>query len=216
MLIFKNIIKTFFTLLTIFLFLGGIFWVCYKIVNFIISIFKTLNPNVVAAIVVASATIIASTITIVLGRYFEAKRERVAVHRDKKIDLYDKFLEKLFVFFLGNDEEKKEINLVSFLKENHRKLILWSSPNVIKTYTEWSALLSASPNNPKAKSMIKMMDLYLALRKDLGHSNKGINHGHLIRFMLKRPELFMRMFKQNPEVTFAEISIEESKYEDSK
>jgi len=59
--------------------------------------------------------------------------------------------------------------------------------------------------------MIKMIDFFLALRKDLGHSNKGIKREYLMRFMLKNPDLFMRMFREKPEVTFAEIAKAEEK-----
>jgi hypothetical protein len=59
--------------------------------------------------------------------------------------------------------------------------------------------------------MIKMMDFFLALRKDLGHSNSGIKHKHLIRFMLRNSDLFMQMYRNNPEVTLEEISKEEKK-----
>jgi hypothetical protein len=54
--------------------------------------------------------------------------------------------------------------------------------------------------------MIKMMDFFLALRKDLGHSNRGIKQDHLVRFMLRNSDLFMKMYAENPEVTFAEIA----------
>lgn len=54
--------------------------------------------------------------------------------------------------------------------------------------------------------MIKMMDFFLALRKDLGHSNRGIKHDHLVRFMLRNSDLFMKMYANNPEVTFEEIT----------
>jgi membrane protein YqaA with SNARE-associated domain len=77
--------------------------ICYGGLVLIRLVFKTLlniNPNLSVAIVAASATILGSTLTIVIGRYYEAKRDREAVHRDKKIELYNEFLTRLFEVFL--------------------------------------------------------------------------------------------------------------------
>lgn len=178
-------------------------------IRLILKILLNINPSLSVAIVAGSATILASTLTIAIGRYYEAKRDRDAVHRDKKIELYNEFLAKIFEIFLV-EEKKKEEDLVPFLREIQRKIILWSGPDVIKSYTDWHKELT-SQGKPKAKAMIKMMDFFLALRKDLGHSNKGIKHGHLVRFMLRNPDLFMKMYADNPEVTFEEIAQIEEK-----
>ena len=166
-----------------------------------------MDPNLSIAIIAASATILASTLTIVIGRYYEAKRDREAVHRDKKIELYNEFLVKLFEVFSGGEKQKKEDeDLVPFLRNIQRKIVLWSGPEVIITYADWHKELTSQGNKPKAKAMVKMMDFFLALRKDLGHSNKGIKHNHLLRFMLKNPDLFMQMYANNPDVAFEEIT----------
>ena len=168
---------------------------------------KTLDSNISVAIVAGSATVLTSTLTVVITRYYQGKRDREAAHRDKKIELYDKFLVKIFEIFLGDEEKKvKDEDLVPFLKETQRKIILWSGADVIKAYAEWHQELTSHSDMPRAKSMIKMMDFFMALRKDLGHSNTGIEHDHLLRFMLTNSELFMQMYKKNPTVTFDEIA----------
>ena len=57
--------------------------------------------------------------------------------------------------------------------------------------------------------MIKMVDFFLALREDLGHSNKGIDHSHMVRFLLQNSDLFMEEYRKNPSVTFEEIAARE-------
>lgn len=59
--------------------------------------------------------------------------------------------------------------------------------------------------------MIKMMAFFLALREDLGHSNRGIKHNHMARFLLRNPDLFMEQYRKNPNVTFEEIAAIEEK-----
>jgi hypothetical protein len=191
---------------------GGLLWLFYKIIALVFQVLSTLDSNVSIAIVAGSATILASTLTVVITRYYQTKRDREVAHRDKKIDLYDEFLSKLFEIFLGDDKEKKNNkNLAAFLRETQRKIILWSGPDVIRAYAELHYELTTQGDIPKAKGMIKMMDFFLALRKDLGHSNSGIKHKHLIRFMLRNSDLFMQMYRNNPEVTLEEISKEENK-----
>ena len=79
-------------------------------------------------------------------------------------------------------------------------------PGVVKAYAEWHSELISQGETPKARSMVKMIDFFLALRKDLGHSNKGIQKEHIVCFMLKKPDLFMSMYKKNQGVTLAEIA----------
>lgn len=189
-----------------------IIWGAYRVISYLSQIFTTLNPNIAIAVIAGSTTVVASTLAIVLARYFEAKKEREVAHRDKKVELYNEFLKKLFEIFAGSVEGRpKQEELVPFLREIQRKLVLWSGPNVIKSYATWHKELTSQPKRPKAKSMIKMIDFFLALRKDLGHSNKGIKREYLMRFMLKHPDLLMRMFREKPEVTFAEIAKAEEK-----
>jgi hypothetical protein len=165
------------------------------------------SDNVQAAIFAGAATIIASTIVVVVSRYYESKREREAAHRDKKIELYDKFLSKLFEIFLGGNEKKqKPEELVPFLREVQRQLILWAGPETIKAYAEWHKELTTTPSQPHAKQMIKMIDFFLALRKDLGHSNSGIEQSHIARFMLKNSDFFMQKYHENPNITMTEIA----------
>jgi len=203
---FKNIVSGLFA----FAFLGGLLWLFYKAVVVAYQAFASLNPNVAVAIVAASATVFGSTLALIVSRYYQSKREREVAHRDRKIELYDELMTKLFAIFLGDTEkETKSEDLVPFLREVQRKLILWSGPGAIKAYAEWHKVLTTHP--PRAIQMIKMIEFFLALRDDLGHSNKGIQHDHMVRFLLQQSDLFMQEYRKNPNVTFEEIAALEKK-----
>jgi len=179
----------------------------YRIVVLFISLLAAADPTVAAAIGAAVIAVFSSVLTIMLARYYESKREREAAHRDKKTDLYNDFLKELFTIFLDDTQRDSRVGtLVPYLREVQRKLILWSGPGVIKSYAEWHEVLTSQGNKPKATSLIKMIDFFLALRKDLGHSNKGIKRDHLVRFLLRNPSLFMNMYKSNPQVLLSEIA----------
>lgn len=190
--------------------LGGSLWFFYRIIALSYHALVSLDPNVAVAIVVGSATVLASTFAVVLTRYYQSKRERNLAHRDRKIELYDEFLKKLFSIFLGDTgEETRPEDLVPFLRDIQRKLVLWSGPGTIKAYAEWHKVLTTSP--PRAGHMIKMIDFFLALREDLGHSNKGIEREHMVRFLLRNSDLFMQEYRKNPNVTLDEIAALEGK-----
>jgi hypothetical protein len=203
----KNAISLIIGLVITLAFFSGIGLALFKMMNW----FQTLSSDVAIAIVAASATVITSTIAVVLGRYLESKKEREAAHRDKKIVLYDELTSRLFQTFQCEENKKNKNNSVTaeFLREVQRKLILWAGPKVVIQYAEWHKILTSSPGDPKAEAMIGMIDFYLSLREDLGLSNQGIKREHLVRFMLQQPELFMQMYQKNRDVTFAEISTAE-------
>jgi hypothetical protein len=204
--LFKKILSSVFALAI----LGGALWLCYKSITLAYRALASLDPNVAVAIVAGSATVLASTLAVILTRYYQSKRDREAAHREKKIELYDEFMAKLFaIFFRDAKKESKPEDLVPFLREIQRKLILWSGPGAIKAYADWHKVLTSSP--PRAGQMIKMIDFFLALRMDLGHSNKGIQHDHMVRFLLRNSELFMQEYRNNPNVTFDEILALEKK-----
>jgi hypothetical protein len=56
------------------------------------------------ALVAGFCAIVVSTLTVVLGRYYERTRELSALHRDKKIVVYDEFLEGFFNIMNSNAE----------------------------------------------------------------------------------------------------------------
>jgi len=185
-------------------------WGGYQLITLFIEFFAKLDKTVAVAIVAGSVTVLTSTLTVVLGRYFEAKRDREAAHREKKTELYNEFLGMIFDKSLAHDEEKEEeVDLVPSLREIQRKFILWSGPDAVKAYADWHALLRTQGNAPRPNSMIKMVDFFLALRGNLGHSNKGIKPDHLVSFLLRNPELFMEMYRKNADVSLAEIAAKE-------
>jgi len=201
-------ILSFFVGLTVLALLILLVWYAARFLLYLFRIFPTLDPEIAAAIIAGSVTIFSSVAVFILSKYFEAKAQRKAAHRDKKVELYSSFVEKLLGLFSGS--AAGDVNAAGitgpFLLEMHRKLILWSGPEVIKAYAEWNKELTTQRNGPRAKSMIRMIDFFLALREDLGHSNRGIKHEYLVRFMLRESALFMQMFKVNPDVTLNEIA----------
>lgn len=167
--------------------------------------------NWLTATIIASATVLASTLAVVITRYFQSKREQEVAHRDKKVELYDGYLEKLFDLFA--EIKKREINpheLLPFMRERHRKLILWSGPKTLKAYVDWHKELTKKPG--RVEQMIKMFDFFLAFRNDLGLSNHGIGRSHMARLVIQNPDFFMHEYKKNQNITINELIQLEQKF----
>jgi len=121
-----------------------------------------MNSDVLIAVITVSGTILISVIGLIISRYFQQKREQKVAHRDKKTEMYDEYLKKLFDLFhkfrdekyLGNLEE-----LTLFLRDFQRKLVLWANPDTIKSYAEWNKELTTPPQ--RVKAIIKMIDFFL-------------------------------------------------------
>src|SRR6185295_17596297 len=73
----------------------GAIWAVIRVVTGAWALFKDVDPALSAAILTAATTVMVSTFTIVLGRYFERKKDIEAAYRQTKTEIYDTFLQEL-------------------------------------------------------------------------------------------------------------------------
>lgn len=182
----------------------AMYWAVTSFFQYIASVPKELG----AALVAAAATVFVTTITVMVGRYFERRRELDALYREKKTEIYDEFLKEFFSLFWASgsdsDSPKSEDDLVPFLREFTRKLVLWSGPEVIEAFCAWKEHLAKG--NPDAKSIFLTESFLSAIRKDLRHSNNGLKKGFFARLFLREGNLFLAMAEKNPDVTLAALA----------
>jgi hypothetical protein len=190
--------------------LAAIGWAIYWVIAQIWGQFKLLDPKISVAILTASTTVIVATLAVVLGKYIERKMDIEAHYRAKKTEIYDEFLCEFFKIFHSDDEDDDDENpeLVDFLREWQRKMILWGGQEVLSKYIAWMGHLKKG--NPDAKTMFMMEEFFFEIRKDLGHKNNKLVQGTFIHLILQNPELFMAMAKENPNLTLAELAEVES------
>ena len=176
--------------------------VVYAFFQYLSSVPKELG----AALVAAAATILVATVTVMVGRYYERRKELDALFREKKTEIYDEFLKEFFTLFWGasKTDAAAEKDLVSFLREFTRKLVLWSGPEVIKAFVAWKNHLAKG--TPDAKSIFLTEAFLLAIRRDLRHSNIGLRKGFFARLFLQQGELFLDMAAKNPDLTLAALA----------
>ena len=202
----KKIVSVLISLACLGAILVVICWVLYQVWGQ----FKLLTPTVSVALLTGATTVLVSTLTVVLGKYYERTRDIEAHYRSKKVEIYDEFLCELFKLFNETREDKDAENtshaesLVAFLREWHRKMILWGGQDVLRNYILWLSHLKKGV--PDVQSMLLMEKVFLEIRKDLGHKNYKLNEGTFISLMLKNPDLFMKKSKENPNITLEELA----------
>jgi hypothetical protein len=87
-------------------------------------------------------------------------------------------------------------------------MILWGGQDVVIKYIEW--LSSLKKGNYTAQTFYQMEDFFFAIRKDLGHKNNKLKKGTFIHFILKNPEIFLELTKNNPNISLEKIEEERS------
>lgn len=183
--------------------IGGAIWLIYQFFQYISAVPKELG----AALVAAATTILVATATVMIGRYYERRKELDALYRDKKTEIYDEFLKEFFGLFFGAGEAKAEAaekDLVPFLREFTRKLILWSGPEVIEAFVAWKDHLGKGV--PDAQSIFLTEAFLKAIRNDLRHSNNGLRRGFFAKIFLKEGNLFLALAAKDPSVTLAALA----------
>lgn len=159
------------------------------------------NPNLSIALITGATTIIVSTITVMIGRHYERKREIEAHFRATKLEMYEDFVKEFFGLFDGSAEGK---DLAPFLREWQRKLVLKAGPNVLSSYFIWKTKIKK--DSQSAESLFAMDTFFRALRADVGQSSRGLEKGAFTHMILRNSEIFLQLAKKNPKVTLAQLS----------
>ena len=172
----------------------------------VVLLVKAGQPGLAGSVLTAATTVIISTTTLVAGRYFERKRELEALHRDKKSPIYGKFLAGIYETFqnAGNSKKGDSKRILKLILEWQREITLWGGSDVVTTYNEWKKTLNN--DEPNARTVFMTENLILAIRKELGHDNIGIEKGAFVQMILREADLFLTEAEKNPDITLTELS----------
>ncbi|MCC6653312.1 MAG: hypothetical protein IT348_19330 [Candidatus Eisenbacteria bacterium] len=160
-----------------------------------------IKPELAVAVIAAGATLLGTTVTVMLGRYFERKKDIEAHFRAEKIKIYDEFLAELFKLLHSGGRDSD--NMVAFLREWQRKLVLWGGSNVLAAYFKWMNRLKSAPD---AQTMFLMDEFFRALRADVGQNSTGLPKGAFANLILRRGDFFLEQATKNPNITLDELS----------
>lgn len=194
----------------IFQFLIGIalivlfFFLLYFLVSSAFRVLASLDHPIFVGILAASATVLAATITVVVGRLLERKREIESHFRQRKFDQYDELLKLLYSFFGQDAQAAPNDDVVKQLMEWQRKLILFSSPKTIQAYAAW--MTNVKNQDLTIRTLMLMETFFKALRADLGISNFGLRDGDFTHLFLRHAHLYAALMSKSPDMKLSELS----------
>jgi hypothetical protein len=197
----RNRLRTLLPILVALAVLGGAAWLLYFGVRTVWQVLVGVNAQLAVAVVAAATTLTASTATVMLGRFYERKKEIEAHFRTEKIKIYDEFLGELFKVFHSAGESSDD--MVLFLREWQRKLVLWGGSNVLAAYFKWMNRLKSTPD---AQTVFLMDEFFRALRADIGQNSNGLAKGAFANLVLRHGDFFLLHAKRDPAITLAELS----------
>jgi hypothetical protein len=112
----------------------GIVYLLNRLLHFAVS----LDQPLIVAILAASATVLASAITVVVGKAFERKKEIDAHFRQRKFDQADELLKLIVDLTRKQSTNEIDEGVVKALGEFNRNLIIFAGPKTIRVYV-WPA-----------------------------------------------------------------------------
>ena len=149
------------------------------IISSAVSEIAAIDSDVAKAVVAGSFAVIVAALSAAIPRYFEQKSRTTDALRDKKAEVNQSFYEFLFMKVLGGslagrnkvpEDDMKEF-MLGFIKDAS----VWASDDVLKSLSVWRQRSSAGVNTGGFGPLDDMMKVLLAMRRDLGHSNTGVN-----------------------------------------
>jgi hypothetical protein len=149
------------------------------------SIFSGLQKEVSAALVTGAAAVVVSLGSLLGSRYFDARRDQLQRLRDKKAGLYEEFMSSVLgTYFLGvEDQATKDARLKEYFSRMAPGLITWADDGVIVEWARFREVLSnqvVEEGKVALPPLLAFERLLLAIRKDLGHANRGIQTGDIL------------------------------------
>lgn len=176
------------TILGWMLVLAVISGVVYMLVR-LVPVFLKLQPEVVAALIVTSGTVLVSVLSVLIAKRFERKAEVRREHITRKTEIYERHIEFWFGILFANklgEKQPGEQELMRFFHDTIKDFVTWGGDRVLRAFSRFRSLAAPPEKVEDAMAMLLAFeDMLFEIRKDLGHSNSGLAKGDILGMFLK-------------------------------
>lgn len=160
--------------------IAGILYLLYKATYIFFRNLHKIDINIFVAIIGGTITISSFFIT----RYLERKKAIELEIRNKKIPIYEEFVEFYFSVMFKNktDDEITTEEMIKFFQQFNQKAIIWFPDHILKSYIDWKNNLTKFSANQgiSLKEIILHQEQFMnQIRKDIGHNNKNLVEGSI-------------------------------------
>jgi hypothetical protein len=140
-----------------------------------------MNPDNVQ-IIIAVSTLVGGLIGFFVKYILEKNKELASENNKIKRTIYKKFTSIVFDLF-NNEIKVTNKDLKTNLSDFYKDYVLYSSPKVIKVFGDYMQYLYKSGDNINIKvSMQKLSKIIVAMRRELGLSNRGLGKNGIYIF----------------------------------
>ena len=139
------------------------------------------SPAIGAGIAAATLTGALAIVSTFVTKHLDRNATIVSQLREKKVPVYEKVIQLVFsIAFAGNGGRTRlsEREIVGLMADITEQLTIWGSDELVQEYHKFrmsSIRQAAGQAQDPREPLIAITDLMLAIRKDLGHNNKGIS-----------------------------------------
>lgn len=111
-------------------------------------------------------------------------------HRLQRAQVYEELFKNIFTVFMSarlKVESPSEDEMIRYMFDFNRRVILWGSPQILKSWGEFRTLAPEGSHLSEEKNLevlIALENFLLAVRRDLGHSNEGLDTGDLLQVFM--------------------------------
>ena len=191
--------------------LAGLTFGAWWVLQALGSAVSGLDKSVLAALITGALVAFGA----IWVKHIEHRHSVEAQFRDAKVKLYNEFMETIEKM-ATQDIAPNE--LLPLLKEWKRRTLFWGAPKVMRGFLSLGDLGNDTQTvGGMARSIGMMGDLILAMRKDVGLSNRGIvtgstrgvGKGTIIgaRYMLRHTDLFLECLQKDPSMSVDDLSV---------
>jgi hypothetical protein len=145
----------------------------------------SVDPRISAALITGLIAIIATSL---IPRYYQKKMEIESHLRVKKSETHKLLVELLFKILMNGKTDKalKEKEIIKEMSKFTENLILWGSEDVMKSYIAYRKYFMKRTLGEEMtlESIVKVENLLLVIRKDMGHKNKNLQQGDILSLFI--------------------------------
>lgn len=186
----KQNISKYFLMLWGLLFAGGLIWLLVLGMKLIWTTLSSVNPSLAVGIIAAGSTVFVSLATVLISKRLEQIAMIKNQQREKKIPIYEELIAFLFRMTRASNDNKNmptQEEIIDFMFGFIQKLLIWGSDDVVIAFEKFRRSSQGQGN-----ILFAVEDIWAAIRKDLGHSNKGISKGTLLSLIINDIDDFMK------------------------
>ena len=137
------------------------------------------EKEVTAALIVG----VTSVGALIATRINEKKKEYEQALRERKTPLYEEFMTLALRQLMADDPKEPKPTteeMARFFRNWLPKFVIWGSDEVVKEVVQWKRDRAMHQNKSGVESLLEAERLLLAIRADLGHTNKGLKEKDLL------------------------------------